>query len=102
MNNVWTKKVTLDLDKIGGSWWSIGFKNDGGIVLISYDFEQRGFLSYDHDKEDDSSDLWSFGDFEDPEKPFLDYGYEGPFAYRAGRCYVCRFFRGEFGFARPY
>ncbi|KAK1394772.1 hypothetical protein POM88_013828 [Heracleum sosnowskyi] len=87
MNKVWTKKVTLDLDKIGESWWPIGFKNNGEIVLINYKFGEGGFLSYDHEKEeetemvDNSGDLWSYADFEDPCNPFREYGYSGPFEY---------------------
>lgn len=93
MNEVWTKKVTIDLNKVGQNWWPVGFRNNGEIVLINYEYDdERGFLSYDHEKEeatemvdepDNPRHIWYYADFEDPDNPRYDYGYCGPFAYHA-------------------
>ncbi|KAK1376861.1 hypothetical protein POM88_033054 [Heracleum sosnowskyi] len=93
MNEVWMKKVTIDLNKVGQNWWPVGFRNNGEIVLINYDYDdERGFLSYNHEKEeateivdepDNPGHVWYYADFEDPDNPRYDYGYCGPFAYHA-------------------
>ncbi|KAK1353003.1 hypothetical protein POM88_052841 [Heracleum sosnowskyi] len=76
-NNDWTKMITLNLKDVGEDWCPIGFNNNLEFVLINYDFDKPGLCTYDHKLEevtemvDDSSDLWSYADFEDPYNPFF-------------------------------
>ncbi|KAL8106673.1 hypothetical protein AgCh_023429 [Apium graveolens] len=65
----------------------IGFNSNLEFVLIKHDFEKPGFCSYDPETQEvtevvnDSSDLWAYADFEDPENPRYDYGYDSAFTH---------------------
>ncbi|KAK1376825.1 F-box domain-containing protein [Heracleum sosnowskyi] len=76
---VCTKKVSIDLNKVGRNWWPIGFRYNGEIILFNYHYTQGGFLSYDHEKEvateilDNSWDLWYYADIYTPDNPAYYY-----------------------------
>lgn len=63
MDEVWSKKITLDFGRIDKCWWPVGFRNNGDTVLTK--MEVFGYLSYDPQKDvatefvEDSTGLWS-------------------------------------------
>lgn len=82
VNVVGTKKVTIDLNEVGRNLWPLGFRHNGEIVLFNYHHNERGFLSYDHEKDvateilDDSWDLWSYADIRVPDNRRYHYNTE--------------------------
>ncbi|KAL8106671.1 hypothetical protein AgCh_023427 [Apium graveolens] len=97
-NQVWTKMITVNLsNSVGEDWLPIGFNNNLELVLINYDFDTSGFCTYDPEMEvtemdDDSSDLcsdvqfddpnlWSYAEFDDPQNPKHSFGRITAFDY---------------------
>ncbi|XP_074334652.1 F-box protein CPR1-like [Apium graveolens] len=87
-NKAWTQMIAVNLSYVDQEYrFPIGFNNNLELVLIKHDFEKPGFCSYDLETQEvtevvnDSSDLWAYADFEDPENPRYDYGYDSAFTH---------------------